>query len=342
SLFLCVCLAVGGMAGKYSRDVNEQKVESEGKTAVEFRIAKLNQVWEKANRMQLAPRRLSELHSDLKIQEKDELQWKKLKAEGLDEDGEREAKLRRNFNIILAKYGMDGKKDNRALDSANLKDHDSKLGEIFGDPRLEKLWNKAMTSGKFSEEELQSLRKEFEHHKEKIHEYNIMIDTVSRTEGLFGIFKPKLGCTYFFFFCSCFSHEAHFFFFVHVFHMNKTLRQSNNLRNGTLTYECINVRVFRGTSGHSVALLRKQKTKEELKHFETKVEKHHHYQEQLEYSHQKLQHIEAMGDKEHISRHKEKYNTLAEKAREIGYKMKKHLQDITNKISQNGLQHNEL
>ncbi len=34
----------------------------------------------------------------LKIQEKDELQWKKLKAEGMDEDGEREAKLRRNFN----------------------------------------------------------------------------------------------------------------------------------------------------------------------------------------------------------------------------------------------------
>lgn len=48
--------------------------------------------------MQLSPVRLSELHSDLKIQEKDELQWKKLKAEGLDEDGEREAKLRRNFN----------------------------------------------------------------------------------------------------------------------------------------------------------------------------------------------------------------------------------------------------
>lgn len=48
--------------------------------------------------MQLAPVRLSELHSDLKIQEKDELQWKKLKAEGMDEDGEREAKLRRNFN----------------------------------------------------------------------------------------------------------------------------------------------------------------------------------------------------------------------------------------------------
>lgn len=48
--------------------------------------------------MQLPPVRQAELHSDLKIQEKDELQWKKLKAEGLDENGEREAKLRRSFN----------------------------------------------------------------------------------------------------------------------------------------------------------------------------------------------------------------------------------------------------
>lgn len=48
--------------------------------------------------MQMPPVRQAELHSDLKIQEKDELQWKKLKAEGMDENGEREAKLRRNFN----------------------------------------------------------------------------------------------------------------------------------------------------------------------------------------------------------------------------------------------------
>lgn len=48
--------------------------------------------------MKLAPVRQAELHSDLKLQEKDELQWKKLKVEGLDENGEREAQLRRSFN----------------------------------------------------------------------------------------------------------------------------------------------------------------------------------------------------------------------------------------------------
>ncbi|XP_010782211.1 alpha-2-macroglobulin receptor-associated protein-like, partial [Notothenia coriiceps] len=82
--------------------------------------------------------------------------------------------------------------------------------------------------------------------------------------------------------------------------------------------------------------------KEELRHFETKVEKHSHYQEQLELSHQKLQHVESLGDKEHIKRNQEKYNTIAEKTREMGYKMKKHMQDLSNKISREGLEHNEL
>lgn len=31
--------------------------------------------------------------------------------------------------------------------------------------------------------------------------------------------------------------------------------------------------------------------------------------------------MEALGDEEHIMRNKEKYNTLAEKAREMGYKV---------------------
>lgn len=44
--------------------------------------------------------------------------------------------------VILAKYGMDGKKDTRTLDSNRLKDHDVKEGDTFDDPRLDKLWNK--------------------------------------------------------------------------------------------------------------------------------------------------------------------------------------------------------
>ncbi|XP_030643914.1 alpha-2-macroglobulin receptor-associated protein [Chanos chanos] len=340
--FLLVCAAVGAVASKYSREVNEQKPSSDSKT-VEFRIAKLNQVWEKALRMQLSPGRQAELHSDLKLQEKDELHWKKLKAEGLDENGEREAKLRRNFNIILAKYGMDGKKDTRTMESNSLKDHDVKEGDTFDDPRLDKLWNKAKTSGKFSEEELQSLRREFQHHKDKIHEYNLIMDTVSRTEEIHkNVIAPLEG-------------EAK----EHVLHQKHSdLKQK--MRDLNQGFERLRKLSHEGFSDDSEfreprvielwEMARRanlsddelDSLKEELKHFENKVEKHQHYLEQLELSHQKLKHVEALGDEEHIMRNKEKYNNMAEKTREMGYKMKKHMQDLTNKISKSGLNHNEL
>lgn len=50
-LFAVLCLAVGAIAGKYSREMNDQKPSMDGKNTVEFRIAKLNQVWEKAIRV---------------------------------------------------------------------------------------------------------------------------------------------------------------------------------------------------------------------------------------------------------------------------------------------------
>ena len=44
--------------------------------------------------------------------------------------------------VILAKYEMDGKRDTRSLESNSLKDHDAKEGDVFDDPRLDKLWHK--------------------------------------------------------------------------------------------------------------------------------------------------------------------------------------------------------
>lgn len=50
---LVLCVGVGVMAGKYSRDMNEPKPSGGDERTVEFRIAKLNQVWEKATRVRL-------------------------------------------------------------------------------------------------------------------------------------------------------------------------------------------------------------------------------------------------------------------------------------------------
>lgn len=53
--FHCIVVAVSFgvcvMAGKYSREINEQKHSGGGGATVEFRIGKLNQVWEKAKRV---------------------------------------------------------------------------------------------------------------------------------------------------------------------------------------------------------------------------------------------------------------------------------------------------
>lgn len=50
--------------------------------------------------------KLSELHADLKMQERDEFAWKKLKAEGLDEGGEKQAKLTRNLSGSFLLYSV--------------------------------------------------------------------------------------------------------------------------------------------------------------------------------------------------------------------------------------------
>lgn len=42
---------VGAMAGKYSKEMNEKNASDKSNNQVEFRIAKLNQVWEKAIRV---------------------------------------------------------------------------------------------------------------------------------------------------------------------------------------------------------------------------------------------------------------------------------------------------
>lgn len=58
---------------------------------------------------------------------------------------------------------------------------------------------------------------------------------------------------------------------------------------------------------------------EELKHFEAKIEKHNHYQKQLEIAHEKLRHAESVGDGERVSRSREKHALLEGRTKELGY-----------------------
>ncbi|XP_057563553.1 alpha-2-macroglobulin receptor-associated protein-like [Hippopotamus amphibius kiboko] len=339
-LLLLGAWPAAGHGGKYSREKNEPEPPSKREPRGEFRMEKLNQLWEKAQRLGIPPLKLSELHADLKIQEWDEFKWKKLKAEGLDEEGEKEAKLVRSLNVILAKYGLDGRKDARAV-SSNYISH-GPADDSLEDPRLEKLWHKAKTSGKFSNEELDKLWREFQHHKEKVQEYNVLLDTLSRTEEIHeNVISPVD--------VSCVKEDAL---------QSRHAELKDKLRGISQGFDRLRRVSHQGYGGQaefeeprvldlwdmaqSANFTEKELEafREELKHFEVKMEKHNHYQKQLEISHQKLKHVESFGDREHVSRNKERYAMLEEKAKELGYKVKKHLQDLTSRVSR--ARHNEL
>ncbi|XP_037385900.1 alpha-2-macroglobulin receptor-associated protein, partial [Talpa occidentalis] len=333
-----------GHGGKYSREKNEPGPAPTRAPGEEFRMEKLNQLWEKAQRLQLSPVKLSELHADLKMQERDEFIWKKLKLEGLDGDGEKEAALRRSLSVIVAKYGLDGRKDRKdAHEVSSNAIGDSAQEDGLGDPRLEKLWHKATTSGKFSSEDLDKLWREFQHHREKVQEYNILLEALSRTEDVHenDIRPAGLGPAQ-----QELLRDKHAELKDRLRALNQgfdRLREVSHQGYGTRPAEFEEPRVtelWELARSANFSEKELESLREELKHFEVKVEKHKHYQEQLQISHQKLKHVESTGDREHVGRSKERYALLEEKTKELGYKVKKHLQDLSGRISR--ARHNEL
>ncbi|XP_050701934.1 alpha-2-macroglobulin receptor-associated protein-like [Eriocheir sinensis] len=169
----CVC----AFENKYSEQANSKdrvKVEE-----APFRMGKLNMLWEKAVR-RLSEPKLNRLLSELKMQDKEELTLKKLRADNMDKDGLKEAELRKKLKNIMEKYGLnaDLREENRAGAATEaymneVKDREI-LKAIFKDKKLNKLWAKAEASG-FTEVELKALKEEFQHHQDKVDEYYALV-----------------------------------------------------------------------------------------------------------------------------------------------------------------------
>ncbi|XP_023944366.2 alpha-2-macroglobulin receptor-associated protein isoform X1 [Bicyclus anynana] len=162
---------------KYSRTANEQeKSEIDFRTLEKpFRMNKLNLVWVKAQQRLTEPK-LKSLYSDLMIQDKAEIIYKRVKSEGGDKEGLREADLRRKLSTIMTNYGLrehfeDTSKGKQKQDQAFNEAMDSYINKsLFKDKKLNMLWAKAEASG-FTSEELAALREEFMHHQDKIDQY---------------------------------------------------------------------------------------------------------------------------------------------------------------------------
>nr|XP_021189070.2 alpha-2-macroglobulin receptor-associated protein isoform X1 [Helicoverpa armigera] len=175
---------------KYSRTANEKKKSDVEFRSLEkpFRMNKLNLLWTKA-RQRLTEPKLKSLYSDLMIQDKEELILKRMKSEGGDKEGLKEAELRRKLTSIMSGYGLlhhfepgaAKEKDHPAYNSA-MDDYINK--SIFKDKKLNYLWSKAENSG-FTMEELLALREEFTHHQEKIDQYYDLLSDDSPKDDAF-------------------------------------------------------------------------------------------------------------------------------------------------------------
>lgn len=147
-----------------------------------FKINKLNLVWNKAQHS-LGSTKLKDLKSDLAKHELDEINLKKMKAHNQDKEGLHEAAIRRRLLTILTKYNLERYYDDvhtpgeqeSSLSSSTSKENSAKSGDspklnAFRDKKLDKLWKKAEKAG-FSPEELMILHEEFQHQQDKLDEH---------------------------------------------------------------------------------------------------------------------------------------------------------------------------
>ncbi|XP_023233398.1 alpha-2-macroglobulin receptor-associated protein-like [Centruroides sculpturatus] len=134
--------------------------------------------------LKLPEKKLKALHMDLLLQDKEEIALKKMKSAGLDKDGLKEATLRKSLNAIINKYGL---ADHFATDEENTHKNQvsSEVPEemidkrFFKDKKLNKLWTHVEKSD-FSDEELKTLKEEFQHHQEKLNLYHNLLDEINK------------------------------------------------------------------------------------------------------------------------------------------------------------------
>ena len=130
--------------------------------------------------------KLKSLFGELKLLDKEEIVWKKLRSEGKDKDGVKEAELRKKFLVTARLYGLSEEYDHlgQNMQSGTFNEATSPTDggkKLFRDKKLNKLWAKVETAG-FSAIELDALKEEFGHHQDKIDQYYEILSDVKDRE----------------------------------------------------------------------------------------------------------------------------------------------------------------
>lgn len=285
-------------------------------------MQKTNLLWEKAQK-RLSGAKLADLYVDLKVQDKYEFALKKLRVDGMDKEGQQEAQVNAAFKEIVEKYGLE---DFYAIDENNLPEDDKKQVH-FKDKKLQSMWKRAEEAG-FTERDLEKLREEFWHQQMKIDEMNFLkqelgVEDVTDNE-VQGAKKP--GKT---------PEEKKA--------LEYDLRsQGKDIKAGYYKLENVMSEFDREEPefrDHRVyklwAMARKtdwspeelESFKEELLHFEQRLQKHEHYEEQL------MQSAQALKDQVDDGKYPEKHMQLEERTQDLARKVKKLHDELKMRVS---------
>lgn len=124
--------------------------------------------------------KLQSLYTQLKLQDKEEVNYKQYRAEK-DKDGTMAAKLRSKLVEIMRNYELlIGETADRDFDKKNKGSDKYKNRSLFKDQKLSKLWENAEVAG-LSPDELDSLREEFHHYQDKVDIYSSLLDSLNES-----------------------------------------------------------------------------------------------------------------------------------------------------------------
>lgn len=130
--------------------------------------------------------KLKSIYTELKIHDKEELNWKQSQGQHKDKEGLKEAELRKKLIGIMSTYDLlqhfDETQDPEAVKQhspfeGSVKNYENK--SLFKDKKLNRLWEKAEVAG-FTPEEMSLLKSEFFHHQEKLDLYYNLLDGVTK------------------------------------------------------------------------------------------------------------------------------------------------------------------
>lgn len=99
----------------------------------------------------LSEPKLKSIYNELKMHDKEEITFKKIKADGMDSDGQKEGTLRKRLVGIMSTYGLLEHFEDVQGEIPKLEtNEDSRIYKpkgVFKDKKLNKLWEKAEHSG---------------------------------------------------------------------------------------------------------------------------------------------------------------------------------------------------